>query len=90
MKILSTEFDYTNAAQVLIDIGEERSRQDVIWGRQNGHPVELWMAILMEEVGELARSVLEKDKPNYYVEAIQVAAVAAAIAEHKDDVIWRD
>lgn len=71
----------------------ERCKQDTKWGEQN-HPVELWLAILMEEVGELSRCVNEYHSqskyPSYYKgvdlnefenEIIQIAAVCKAMWE---------
>ena len=75
-----------------IDIGIERSMQDEKWGVQN-HSPEWWLAILMEEVGELAQAILEThfDKnpehltkggvANIRHEAVQCAAVAMALIE---------
>ena len=37
---------------------EERRRQEDKWGDQQ-HPIEWWLAILIEEVGELAEAALE-------------------------------
>ena len=46
------------------------------------HEWPYWLGILMEEVGELAKRVIEDDAPEYIEkEAIQVAAVALAIAQ---------
>ena len=72
---------------VLFDIKTERKRQDVKWGIQR-HPITYWLSILLEEVGEAAQA-MQKDSVSYkdtdaddlYTELIQVAAVAAAMAE---------
>jgi NTP pyrophosphatase (non-canonical NTP hydrolase) len=77
--------------QVIADFAEERRRQHQKWGEQN-HAANMWLAILMEEVGEVAKASLEtKEAPtldmakvraaNYYDELIQVAAVALAAAD---------
>jgi len=71
----------------------ERKRQDKKWGVQD-HTLEWWLAILMEEVGEMAEAILETHfkntrwaKPekgghkNIRFEAVQVAAVALAMIE---------
>ncbi len=63
----------------------ERLRQDEKWGVQD-HPDEIWLAILVEEVGELCEAVLhEKFKmggdKDVRTEAIQIAAVALAWIE---------
>lgn len=66
---------------------KERSSQYAKWGRQR-HDLGTWLAILVEEVGEVAEAmqkglVSEKDTDasNLLKELIQVAAVAVAIAE---------
>lgn len=45
------------------------------WGEQHHDPA-IWLAILTEEVGEVAESVLKKESYSYRAELIQVAAVA--------------
>ena len=73
--------------QVLVDIDNERIRQDVKWGKQR-HDYGTWLTILVEEVGEVAQAMQtgkgwgkETDANNLYTELIHVSAVAAAIAE---------
>lgn len=65
----------------------ERLRQNELWGHQR-HDYGTWLTILVEEVGEVAQAMQtargwgkESDENNLYKELIQVAAVAAAIAE---------
>lgn len=59
----------------------ERSRQDKKWGQQN-HPGLRWLAILMEEVGEVAQELLENPcQLEAEEELVQVAAVAVAWLE---------
>lgn len=60
-------------------VAQERWRQDAKWGVQNHHP-EKWTVILMEEVGELSKEILE-DHATFEDELIQVAAVAKAMWE---------
>lgn len=77
-----------NLANEIIDA--ERDRQNDKWGFQD-HPSEWWLAILMEEVGELSKEMLEKQfgpqghsfKPGVRLiqELIQVAAVSRAWLE---------
>jgi len=69
------------------DIWNERNRQDEIWGPQD-HTLPEWLAILIEEVGELAAAILghhfgNEDHIELYwrKEATQVAAVAVSILE---------
>ena len=58
----------------------ERSRQDAKWGEQRHMPL-YWLAILMEEVGELAKVILENDALGMRHELVHVAAVAVAWLE---------
>lgn len=81
----------SNFAQLMIDVNQdiflERMRQNEKWGIQR-HEMGRWLAILVEEVGEVAQAMQdgmisqkETDANNLYLELIQVAAVAAAMAE---------
>lgn len=81
-----------DAAQSAVD---EREFQDRKWGAVadgnfDTRTAEKWLAILMEEVGELAEEGLichgnvARATPNFRKEAIQVAAVALAIVEQYD------
>ena len=73
---------------VIAEVMLERSRQDRKWGEQNHHPHK-WTDILMEEVGERAKALLEDDPIGYRDECIQVAAVAVAMIESFDRGNWR-
>jgi NTP pyrophosphatase (non-canonical NTP hydrolase) len=73
---------------VLEDVGNERVFQNQKWGKQR-HLMGDWLKILVEEVGEVAQamqigdvSYKESDSDDLYIELVQVAAVAVAIAEH--------
>lgn len=69
---------------ILNEIRKERRRQDEKWGIQR-HPQSVWMAILMEEVGEACKAFLESNlDSDYRRELIQVAAVAVAAIESFD------
>jgi NTP pyrophosphatase (non-canonical NTP hydrolase) len=69
----------------------EGFKQDLKWGEQNGDPTE-WLAILVEEVGELAQAILadrsttpelhDSHHVSMEMEAIQIAAVAAHFIEY--------
>jgi len=73
-------------------IQAEGYKQDAKWGEQN-HDPSVWLAILTEEVGELAQAIIADrfadDEPGMHdshhvsmeIEAIQVAAVAAHFVE---------
>lgn len=68
---------------VLTAIQAERDRQDDRWGEQH-HGPDGWLAILIEEVGEVARAILEGRGTQYHDELVQVAAVAIAALESAD------
>lgn len=62
---------------VLQDIAYEMGSQDARWGRQDHAPL-YWLGIMIEEVGELGKSLIEGETPaRWRAEAVQVAAVAA-------------
>lgn len=65
------------------DISRERMRQDEKWGQQNHDPF-VWLAILLEEVGEAGKAAIEHDAHGYRDEMVQVAAVARAVIESFD------
>lgn len=68
---------------VLRQIVAERERQDSIWGEQN-HNLPFWNCILVEEIGEVARSTLAGNIQGVRQELIQCAAVAVAMIEYID------
>lgn len=79
---------------VFNDVVAERWRQDGKWGVQS-HAMPVWMAILMEEVGEAAQEAVKatfaesparraEHTEELRVELVQVAAVAVAIIEQLD------
>ena len=77
-------------AGVLTDVALERQAQDLKWGERYLQPG-AWLAVLMEEVGEVAtetlnpgRIVVPEGQPHrtaLYLELVQVAAVAVVWAE---------
>lgn len=70
--------DTKRQMDVLDAVISERGRQDDKWGEQN-HDDSKWLAILMEEVGEVARDILEGNSVED--EITQCAAVAVAWME---------
>ena len=50
---------------IMREIVDERSRQDAKWGPVHllGHDDAKWLTILMEEVGEVARDMVEGRNP---------------------------
>lgn len=90
------KYGITSKGEVILDLWDERERQDKKWGVQR-HPHGTWLAILMEEVGEVAEAMqkgLVSEKPtdadDLYKELVQVAAVACAIAEQVREEQQRD
>lgn len=80
-----------DADKVMRLVQRERQRQHQKWDRPHewgwgdcsstgvARPVKL--AVLLEETGEVARAVLERDAPSLRRELVQVAAVAMAWLE---------
>lgn len=62
-----------NQIEIINAIVNERKRQDYLHKRNKK---EDYLAILVEEIGEVARAIQLKDKRNQIEEIIQVAAVA--------------
>ena len=65
---------------VIEDIRKERERQLEKWGEQDHDPA-WWLALLVEEVGEVAQAALHSkfggsEAGNTYIELVHVAAVA--------------
>ena len=61
----------------------ERNAQDEKWGPQH-HSDEKWLAILIEEVGEAAKAVLEKNEAALLEETVQIGAVLQAWITSRD------
>lgn len=71
--------------RIVGDIARERERQDAKWGSQRRNPSLYWLGILMEEVGETAREVIEAvASASLRRELVQVAAVAVCWLEALD------
>ncbi|GAB3278403.1 MazG-like family protein [Larkinella harenae] len=83
--------DCHHMRDVLDEVANERKRQEEKWGQQNHAPV-YYNAILQEEVGEVAKEVVEYTfaEPgvprlqNIRKELVQVAAVAVAMIQSLD------
>lgn len=74
---------------ILEEIRRERKRQDRKWGADRNLENTLWLTILVEEVGEVADTILEHYPPKTMsaalkAELIQIAAVAVAWIENID------
>lgn len=79
-------------SHALNDVLAERARQDAKWGEQNHDPF-TYLAVLTEEVGELAQAALHARfggpaADGLRDEAVQVAAVALAIVQCLDRCKW--
>lgn len=80
-----------NLLDILRRVAKERGRQDKKHGDQNKNDLPMWMVVLMEEVGEVARNIYEYEtcQPHSRTlrlraakkELIEVAAVAVAMVE---------
>lgn len=71
----------TYPEQIQYDVSKERQRQDDRWGIAELHKRN-FLAILVEEVGEVATCEVDDERPQrLYEELIQVQAVVQAWAE---------
>ena len=81
-------------ARVLHEVLDERERQEARWGQQN-HDLPRYFAILSEEVGEVAKAIVEHEftsddlRRGLFLlevrhELVQTAAVAVAMVERID------
>lgn len=61
--------------EIFNEISLERERQNIKWGDQSHHSNEKWMVILIEEIGEVAKDLLDGNEVDASVELIQCAAV---------------
>lgn len=68
---------------VIAQVIDERRRQDEKWGAQHRGPGG-WLAILVEEIGEVAKAIREGRGSGCRDELIRVAAVAVAAIESCD------
>ena len=69
-----------SAENVYLAIQEERDRQNAKWGVKSLPPT-IWLPVLVEEVGEVARAIMEQDNQAMRGELVQVAAVCIAWLE---------
>lgn len=83
-----------DVSKALDSILAERKRQDQKWGEQNHNPY-IYLAILVEEVGELAEAILQTQFggpkggwKNVRKEAAHCAAVGLAVIECLDRDTW--
>lgn len=69
-------------SEILARIVHERERQKALWGGRL-HTGSQWVALLAEELGEVAKAVMEGDVISYEGELVQLAAVAVAALEQE-------
>lgn len=69
---------------IMEDCLAERDRQDNKWGASRNLTGEVWLRILVEEVGEIAHALNEHDDENLREELVQVMATAMAWLENID------
>jgi len=75
-----------NREEIFKLISDERDRQDCKWGKLPRWLADvIWLAVLVEEVGECAKAILKQDWSNLRIEAVQVAAVAVAWMEDAEN-----
>lgn len=91
--LLHSTMRRSDLKHVLLEVLKERMRQEEKWGEQD-HSPEKWITILMEEVGEFSKEVLENThraslpNDNLRAELVQIAAVALAMLECHDRNNW--
>lgn len=56
-------------------------RQGLLFGVDRNQSPDVWLRVLVEEVGEVAKAIDDKDLANFGVECVQVAAVAMTMVE---------
>jgi hypothetical protein len=78
METLVSSQEQLLATQAVLD---ERDRQDSKWGSQRHLSDREWLTILVEEVGEAAKDILDEKPDGLKTEVMQVAAVALAWLE---------
>lgn len=66
-----------------IEMTAERKRQDRKWGEQN-HADDYWLGIVMEEIGEVAKAVIERKDDELTDEIIQSMAVLCSWMEARN------
>jgi NTP pyrophosphatase (non-canonical NTP hydrolase) len=70
-------------ASIVGQVADERDRQEAKWGHQDNSHLQ-WLAILEEEVGEVAKEIFFEPSNSYVEEEIiQVMAVCAAWLENR-------
>ena len=86
MKPLRRSLEEVNRTlTVLADVKAERERQHQLFGDQSDKVNGVWLGILVEEVGEVAKALNEDDPVEHLrEELVQVAAVATAWVEKID------
>jgi NTP pyrophosphatase (non-canonical NTP hydrolase) len=76
-----THEEMSSLARALSLVVGERARQDKKWGSQRHLTTEMWLKILVEEIGEVAKADLGGDMDEWRKEMTQVATVAVCALE---------
>ena len=71
----------TKMQDIFDKVKDERDYQDKKWGENRNLEDTYWLSIMVEEVGEAAKAILQVT-PNLEEELIQVMAVAVAWLEN--------
>ena len=88
----------SDPTEILKAVGDERNRQELLWGVQR-HSWPEWMCILTEEIGEAAQKAnqlhwadggtafqMEPLREEFREELVQSAAMIVAMIEHLDEI----
>jgi NTP pyrophosphatase (non-canonical NTP hydrolase) len=83
MKATDTPMPTPASMGITMRVLAERQRQDALHGAaaNRGYAPEAWLAVLVEEVGEVASAIQARDPSEMVAELLQVAAVAIATIE---------
>jgi NTP pyrophosphatase (non-canonical NTP hydrolase) len=68
-------------SQALNKVLDERDRQDEKWSTHRQIKPSIWLAILVEEIGEVAKAMLQQKPYEMRKELVQVCAVSMAWLE---------
>ena len=77
-------------------VANERDRQDRKWGPllTRDFSAKSALAVIVEEIGEVARAICDRERADYRDELVQVAACAVAAIQSLDatppDADWRN
>jgi hypothetical protein len=70
-------------------VEEERERQDTLWGKQS-HSDQIWVGIILSELGDLAKSLLREDEEGIDKELVHLTAVMTAMWECRREELYSE